>query len=73
MLSAQGNPGAQFFGRLLQGRYLIPIVPLAVATCLAGLQAWSRRFALVSAGLLIAVWFAISVAGIKTVLRFYAT
>jgi hypothetical protein len=73
MLSAQGSPGAQFFGRLLQGRYLIPIVPLAVATCLAGLQVWSRRFALVSVAVLIAVWFGISVAGINTVLRFYAT
>jgi len=73
MLVAQGDPAAQFYGRLLQGRYLIPIVPLGVAALVAGLRAWSRRFALASMIVLLSAWFVISVAGINTLLKFYAT
>ena len=74
MLGARGtDPAVTFYGRLLQGRYLIPIVPLAVAAVLAGLHAWSRRVALAGAALLLASWFVISIAGLNTVLRFYAT
>jgi len=74
MLGARGtDPAVTFYGRLLQGRYLIPIVPLAIAVVLAGLSEWSRRAALAGAGLLLASWFVISIAGLDTVLRFYAT
>ena len=72
MLPAQGNAAA-FYGRLLQGRYLIPAVPLAVAAVLAGLRAWSRNVALAGAALLLATWFVISIAGLDTILRFYGT
>jgi 4-amino-4-deoxy-L-arabinose transferase-like glycosyltransferase len=60
-------------GRILQGRYLIPIAPLALAAILAGLHAWSRRVAIAAATVLLVVWIAISVAGLNTVLHFYAT
>jgi hypothetical protein len=73
MIKAQGDSAAVFYGRLLQGRYLIPIAPLGVAAVLAGLRAWSRPVALAGAAVLLATWFVISIAGLDTILRFYAT
>jgi hypothetical protein len=60
-------------GRILQGRYLIPIAPLALALVLAGARTWSRRVARVTSAALLVVWFGISVAALNTVIRFYAT
>jgi hypothetical protein len=67
-----GGPAQPIQGRILQGRYLIPVAPLFLAAVLVGLRAWSRRLALVSMGALIAVWFFISLAAINTVIQFYA-
>jgi 4-amino-4-deoxy-L-arabinose transferase-like glycosyltransferase len=60
-------------GRILQGRYLIPIAPLALALVLAGAHAWSRRVALATSAAWLVIWFGISVAALNTVIRFYAT
>ena len=73
MLQAVGST-QPIQGRILQGRYCpIPIAPLFVALGLAGLRAWSRRFAFVGAAVLIGVWFVISLAALNTVIHFYAT
>ena len=72
MIGSQGN-GDPVQGRILQGRYLIPVAPLFLAALLVGVRAWSRRLALLTVGALIAVWFAISVAALNTVIHFYAT
>jgi 4-amino-4-deoxy-L-arabinose transferase-like glycosyltransferase len=72
MIQARGT-NEPVEGRILQGRYLIPIAPLALAAVIAGAHAWSRRIALVTTATLIVVWFGISVAAVNTVIRFYAT
>jgi hypothetical protein len=59
-------------GRILQGRYLIPIAPLALALVIAGAHAWSRRVAIATTTALLVVWFGISVAAVNTVIHFYA-
>jgi 4-amino-4-deoxy-L-arabinose transferase-like glycosyltransferase len=72
MIEARGTT-QPVAGRILQGRYLIPIAPLALALTLAGARAWSRRVALVTSAALVVVWFGISVAAVNTVVHFYAT
>ena len=72
MLTSSGN-GDPVQGRILQGRYLIPVAPLFLAAMLVGLRAWSRRLALVTEAVLIAVWFFISLTAINTVVHFYAS
>lgn len=72
MLQARGSTQT-LQGRILQGRYLIPIAPVFVALVLAGLRPWSRRLAFLGATALIGVWFVISLAALNTVIHFYAT
>jgi len=72
MLASIGTAEA-LQGRILQGRYLIPVAPLALAVLLVGLHAWSRRFALICEATLIAVWFVLSLAALNTIVHFYAT
>ncbi|MEO9176393.1 MAG: DUF2142 domain-containing protein [Gaiellales bacterium] len=58
-------------GLLLQGRYLLPIVPLVEAVLLLGL-ARLGRVGLATAGLLFAVTFVLSVQGLQDTMVFFA-
>ena len=71
MLRARGTP-LPLAGRILQGRYLIPVLP-AIAAVVAAVRRWSRRAAVTLLAVLLVVWFGISVAALRTVLGFYAT
>jgi lipopolysaccharide export LptBFGC system permease protein LptF len=59
--------------RLLHARYLLPVVPLALAAAVAALSLLSRRAAYTVLGSLLVVWFGISFAGLAVVLRFFGT
>jgi hypothetical protein len=59
--------------RLLQGRYLLPVLPLAVAVLTACLAALGRRAATWALAALATVWLVLTIGGFDAVLRFYAT
>jgi 4-amino-4-deoxy-L-arabinose transferase-like glycosyltransferase len=58
---------------ILQGRYLIPAAPLAVAAFLAGAAALPRPAQKVLVGGALGAWTAISVAGLYAVVSYFAT
>jgi hypothetical protein len=57
-------------GLLLQGRYLLPIIPLLLAVLLLGLARLGRA-GVAMAGVLVGVTFAISLAGLSDTLVFF--
>ena len=59
--------------RLLQGRYLLPVIPLALLPVVAALDRLPPRGARAAALALASTWVLIAVAGLDTVLRFYAS
>jgi 4-amino-4-deoxy-L-arabinose transferase-like glycosyltransferase len=59
--------------RVLQGRYLIAIAPLASATFCAGLAALPPRVAAAAVAMTTAVWGFLALAGLDATVRFFAT
>ena len=72
-LEIQYMPAAGPNQTLLQARYLLPVVPIAMVPLAAGLSLLGPRRALGGMLALLAVWTFISVAAVNTVLHFYAT
>jgi 4-amino-4-deoxy-L-arabinose transferase-like glycosyltransferase len=70
---AEAGHMIQFGGgdRLLQGRYLLPAAPLAVAVLVLGVSALPPRRAIATLGSLAAAWLVVTVGAFDALLGFY--